>query len=246
MLLQSAWILIHVCRQACYSGGPIGTTTHLEKLVRRLLVLLGHGAWAALAQGADGGEHGEGDGNADGGVAEHLPALAWGWEGTRAVGAEGDPVSCDGTVSALSLFRWTPACTAHGAPPGRHGHRAHTARGPATEELVSQQPRKGLDSPAFFSCSVISAQLDFMRSRRAIHRSACSCGGMASHRFSMLARVGVEMAWAARRAAGRTMVDRDAAARAREAGVRSILRGSVMVVMGSGRRWGWWMREVRG
>jgi hypothetical protein len=54
------------------------------------------------------------------------------------------------------------------------------------------------------------------------------------------------MAWAARRAAGRTMVDRDAAARAREAGVRSILRGSVMVVMGSGRRWGWWMREVRG
>lgn len=34
-----------------------------------------------------------------------------------------------------------------------------------------------------------------MRSRSAIHNSACSCRGMPSHLFSMLARVGFEMAW---------------------------------------------------
>lgn len=50
-------------------------------------------------------------------------------------------------------------------------------------------------SPAFFSWSVRSAQFSFMRSRRAIHSSACSCRGMPSHLFSMLARVGLEMAW---------------------------------------------------
>lgn len=51
-------------------------------------------------------------------------------------------------------------------------------------------------APAFFSCMVISFQSTFMRSRSDIHRSACSWGGMSSHRFSMLARVGLEMAWA--------------------------------------------------
>lgn len=52
--------------------------------------------------------------------------------------------------------------------------------------------------PAFFSCSVNSVQSVFIRSRSAIHTSACSCGGMASHRFSMFASVGLEMAWACR------------------------------------------------
>lgn len=47
--------------------------------------------------------------------------------------------------------------------------------------------------PAFFSCSVNSAQLLFIRSRSAIHRSACSCGGMPSHLFSMFAKVGFEI-----------------------------------------------------
>ena len=52
-----------------------------------------------------------------------------------------------------------------------------------------------IDLPAFFSWAVSSAQLPFMRSRRAIHRSACSWTGMPSHLFSMLASVGFEMAW---------------------------------------------------
>lgn len=37
-----------------------------------------------------------------------------------------------------------------------------------------------------------------MRSLSAIHSSACSCGGIASHRFSIPARVGFEMACAER------------------------------------------------
>jgi hypothetical protein len=52
--------------------------------------------------------------------------------------------------------------------------------------------------PAFFSCSVNSAQFVFILSLSAIHRSACSCGGMPSHRFSMFASVGLEMACACR------------------------------------------------
>lgn len=56
---------------------------------------------------------------------------------------------------------------------------------------------RGKHAPAFCSWTVSSVQLPFMRSRRAIHRSACSWSGMPSHRFSMLARVGLEMTWAA-------------------------------------------------
>lgn len=50
--------------------------------------------------------------------------------------------------------------------------------------------------PAFFSCTVNSFQSTFMRSLKAIHKSACSCGGIASHRFSMLAKVGLLIACA--------------------------------------------------
>lgn len=53
-----------------------------------------------------------------------------------------------------------------------------------------------VDIPAFFSCSVISFHGAFIRSRNCIHRSACSCGGIASHLFSMFANVGFEMACA--------------------------------------------------
>jgi hypothetical protein len=48
--------------------------------------------------------------------------------------------------------------------------------------------------PAFFSCRVSSFQSALMRSLSAIHSSACSWGGMASHLFSMFARVGLEIA----------------------------------------------------
>ena len=52
-----------------------------------------------------------------------------------------------------------------------------------------------IDSPAFFSWNVKSAQFSFMRSRNDIQSSACSGGGMSSHLFSMFASVGLEMAW---------------------------------------------------
>ena len=56
--------------------------------------------------------------------------------------------------------------------------------------------------PAFFSCTVNSAQFTFIRSRSAIHRSACSWGGIVSHLFSIFARVGLDIACAARRCTG--------------------------------------------
>jgi hypothetical protein len=59
-----------------------------------------------------------------------------------------------------------------------------------------QLQRVELYAPAFFSCMVISFQSTFMRSLSDIQRSACSWGGISSHRFSMLARVGLEMACA--------------------------------------------------
>lgn len=52
--------------------------------------------------------------------------------------------------------------------------------------------------PAFFSCNVISRQSTFIRSLNCIHNSACSCGGIDSHLFSIPASVGFEIAWADR------------------------------------------------
>jgi hypothetical protein len=66
--------------------------------------------------------------------------------------------------------------------------------------------------PAFFSCKVNSAQLVFMRSLKDIHSSACSCGGMASHLFSIFASVGLEIACACRLWTIAVGVDRTTAA----------------------------------
>lgn len=73
---------------------------------------------------------------------------------------------------------------------------------------------------------VNSFQLPFMRSRKDIQRSACSCRGMPSHRFSMLARVGLEMAWVdeARETTALAGTLRTRPLRSRlDAGVRSML-----------------------
>jgi O-succinylbenzoate synthase len=101
--------------------------------------------------------------------------------------------------------------------------------------------------PAFFSCSVRSDQLSFMRSRRAIHRSACSCMGIPSHLFSMLASVGFEMAWVEAARQARVAVGGRAAARAIVlrstvvVGVRSILDEVVVhdksIGSGDGSNW---------
>ena len=84
---------------------------------------------------------------------------------------------------------------------GDHGARTRSSMLQTVES--SQFPRsrpQGKVSircyePAFFSWRVISCQLTFIRSLRAIHRSACCCGGIPSHRFSMPARVGFDIAW---------------------------------------------------
>ena len=95
---------------------------------------------------------------------------------------------------------------------------------------MREQRWKG-NKPAFFSCKVNSAQLVFMRSLSAIHRSACSCGGMPSHRFSIFASVGFEIACAWRCCVDRTMV-RGAAREERRIDWRSIVvveSGEVMM-----------------
>jgi hypothetical protein len=90
--------------------------------------------------------------------------------------------------------------------------------------------------PAFFSWGVNSVQLTFIRSRRLIHRSACSWGGMASHRFSISASVGFEMAWevAARACTGRNADVAARAAELRRIEVRSIVKGGRAEVSGGG------------
>lgn len=59
-----------------------------------------------------------------------------------------------------------------------------TARGPCGPNAIQYA--------AFFSCNVNSFQSTTIRSLRAIHSSACSWGGMASHLFSIFAKVGLD------------------------------------------------------
>ena len=103
---------------------------------------------------------------------------------------------------------------------GRDDHQAP----PAIREVFLQKNGMGNNAPAFFSWTVSSVQLPFMRSRRAIQRSACSWRGMPSHRFSILASVGLEMAWAdaAREATAGTQRTRAPLRRTLDAWVRSI------------------------
>lgn len=114
---------------------------------------------------------------------------------------------------SVLIFRFRTSCQdaasfpgdAGGGSSGLHGRLDTpiepvlwpTARTESWRSCLTELPGGigGVDSPVFFSCKVNSFQFSFMRSRRAIHSSACSGRGMPSHRFSMLARVGFEMAW---------------------------------------------------
>jgi hypothetical protein len=53
----------------------------------------------------------------------------------------------------------------------------------------------GINLQAFFSIGVNSAQDPFILSRKLIHNSACSCGGIVSHLFSTSIKVGFERGW---------------------------------------------------
>src|SRR5690242_15020370 len=55
---------------------------------------------------------------------------------------------------------------------------------------------RALYAPAFFSAAVSDFQSSRILSLSAIHRSACSWGGIDSQRLSRFASVGLEMAWA--------------------------------------------------
>lgn len=195
-------------QQARWIRAKYWDLANLEVLVGRLLPLARHGVWCGLGEHAHGGEDGQGGTEAGEDVEYDLLVLVGGRLRTRAVRAESNPVSYEAFASASmgwSIFmphrrlgrdrrgpigpdrRQSTRLKPDGAPrgaPGSIGGSDDAALG-----LVV------VHSPAFFSWRVRSAQFSFMRSRRAIHSSACSCRGMPSHLFSMLARVGLEMAW---------------------------------------------------
>ena len=79
-------------RFVAFGGEGKGLLSHLEVLVRRLLVLLGHGGRRLAAEGAESGEYGEADDETNAGVEDDLLVLIRGGLGTGAVGTEGDPV----------------------------------------------------------------------------------------------------------------------------------------------------------
>lgn len=68
--------------------------THLDELVRGLLVLLGHGGRRGLGEHAHGSEEPQRDTETNGDVESDLAALIGGSLSTGAVGTESDPVCC--------------------------------------------------------------------------------------------------------------------------------------------------------
>jgi hypothetical protein len=177
-----------------------GIATHLHVLLSSLLPLLGHGAWPdGAGEHARESEHGKGRADDTDGQEEDLAALIRRRRSSRTVGTEGDEVC----YVFVSEWPWTMLLT-RSASLSRRAHRCrgptlvarrkHPARHSTTRRTTTSA--REVYAPAFFSCMVNSFQSSFMRSLSDIHKSACSCGGMSSHRFSMLARVGLEMACA--------------------------------------------------
>lgn len=183
--------------------------THLQILIRSLLPLAVHGSRWLAAKRADGHEHDQADTNSNPSVQSDCPALSRGILSSGSVRTKGDVVSC----SAVSKLVHSSLCPQSNIVP--------------SNSIL--QERKGLYAPAFFSWWVNSDQLAFIRSRSDIHRSACSCGGIVSHRFSMSASVGFEIACAALAWTGLISIGAAARAELRRIEVRSIVglgRGS--------------------
>ena len=139
------------------------------------------------------------------GVCEDFHAFARRCFFTWAVWAECNPVCCVYLVSKPLLYQSTPAALCNimtseevvvsRVLPAFLRHSCPLLLPPDTEAIGHHDC---VNLPAFFSCNVISFQSTFIRSLNAIHRSACSWGGMASHLFSIFARVGLLIACAFR------------------------------------------------
>jgi len=76
---------------------------HLEELVGRLLILLGHGGRRGVGESAEATEDGEASQEATDRVQKDVTALIGGREGAGAMGAEGEEVGC---IGSIRLVKW--------------------------------------------------------------------------------------------------------------------------------------------
>lgn len=92
-------------RFVAFGGEGKGLLSHLEVLVRRLLVLLSHGRRRLATEGANNSEYNEAGKKADGSVEDNLPGLIRRGLGAGSVGTEGDPIGWQ-YVSLGSVLRF--------------------------------------------------------------------------------------------------------------------------------------------
>ena len=180
-------------------------STHLHVLVRRLLPLLRHRTWRRIGEVVCKEEDDETDCYAYHGVCEDFGAFAGRCLGTWTVWAECDPICCVHLVSQPLHPNLRLPCYAMSSLPSRCGlsrvqpaFLRHSCPLPLPRNCEAIGNHNNIHLPAFFSCNVISFQSTFIRSLNAIHKSACSWGGMASHLFSIFASVGLLIACAFR------------------------------------------------
>lgn len=125
-------------------------------------------------------ENGTGGTHTECRVEPNLRPFARHRSGSRAVRPKSNPPSCKSNLSAPYILKIAVEVISIEVVKGKIIHN----------QIV------GCCIPAFFSCKVISFQSTFMRSLSCIQSSACSCGGMVSHLFSIPAKVGLDMACA--------------------------------------------------
>ena len=117
---------------------------------------------------------------------------------TRSVGSKRYPVCC--TKKIVSTGLRTPSNVDNifesigSLRPQVERARYESSYTVSGQPLTAVTKWEKLHLQAFFSCMVRSCQSIFIRSLRAIHNSACSWGDMTSHRFSIPASVGLDIA----------------------------------------------------
>jgi hypothetical protein len=76
---------------------------HLEELVGRLLILLGHGGRRGFGESAEATEDGEASQDTTDSVQKDVTALVGGRKGAGAMRAEGKEIGC---IGSIKLVKW--------------------------------------------------------------------------------------------------------------------------------------------
>jgi hypothetical protein len=149
-----------------------------EILVRGFLPFLGHRAWRRPSESVYCEEETCRNTDTNSRVEKNLGPLSGRIFSSRTVRTKGNPPSWYALVYSafIASNRSEPGTGCPGCAKARHSSNGV------------------VHIPAFFSCRVISFQSTFIRSLNCIQSSACSCGGIPSHLFSIPAKVGFEMA----------------------------------------------------